>query len=79
MKILEHINWGDVVRLPKNELQRLLHGRGFCFPDYTYINIDWLAPVILIILYKEVEECWLHKLSEQLLAILNLDAFYAET
>ncbi len=67
MKILEHINWADVVSLPKNELQRLLHGRGFCFPDYTYINIDWLSPVILIILYKEVEEEWLHKLSEQLL------------
>ena len=67
MNILEHINWQDVASLPENELQRLLHGRGFCFPEYTYINIDWLSPVILIILYKEVEECWLHKLSEQLL------------
>lgn len=67
MKILEHINWDDVVRPSKNELQRLLHGRGFRFPEYTYINIDWLSPVILIILYKEVEDSWLHKLSEQLL------------
>lgn len=67
MKILEHINWREVARLPENELQRLLHGRGFRFPDFTYINIDWLAPVILIILYKEVEDSWLQQLSGQLL------------
>lgn len=67
MNILEHINWQDVESLPENELQRLLHGRGFRFPEYTYINIDWLSPVILIILYKEVEDGWLHQLSEQLL------------
>ena len=67
MKILTHINWDEVVQLPKNELQRLFHGRGFCFPEYSYINIDWLSPVILIILYKEVEQSWLQRLSEQLL------------
>lgn len=66
MKILEHINWAEVDRPHKDELQRLLHGRGFRFPEYTYINIDWLAPVILIILYKEVEDSWLQRLSEQL-------------
>lgn len=67
MNILEHINWLDVASPSKNELQRLLHGRGFCFPEYTYINIDWLSPVVLIILYKEVETSWLLKLSEKLL------------
>jgi len=67
MNILEHINWQDVASPSKNELQRLLHGRGFRFPEYTYINIDWLAPVVLIILYKEVETSWLHALSKKLL------------
>lgn len=67
MNILEHINWQDVAGHSENELQRLLHGRGFRFPEYTYINIDWLAPVVLIILYKEVETSWLHELSENLL------------
>lgn len=67
MKILNHINWDKVAELPESELQRLLHGRGFCFPDYTYINIDWLSPVVLIILYKEVETSWIDELSEQLL------------
>lgn len=67
MKILENINWDEVATPSKNELQRLLHGRGFCFPEYSYINIDWLSPVILIILYKEVDECWLQQLSDLLL------------
>jgi len=67
MNILEHINWQDVASPSKNELQRLLHGRGFRFPEYTYINIDWLSPVVLIILYKEVETSWLLELSDKLL------------
>ncbi|MCG6202676.1 class I SAM-dependent methyltransferase [Psychromonas antarctica] len=67
MKIVEHINWSKVVLLPKNELQRLFHGRGFCFPEYSHINIDWLSPVILIILYKEIDERELYQLSESLL------------
>ncbi|MFT6986604.1 MAG: 23S rRNA (cytosine1962-C5)-methyltransferase [Psychromonas sp.] len=68
MNIVENINWSKVVSLPENEMQRLLHGRGFCFSDCTYINIDWLSPVLLIILYKEVEESWLDNLSTQLLS-----------
>ena len=67
MKILDHINWEEVASLSENELQRLLHGRGFCFPSYSHINIDWLSPVILIIVYKEVEPAWLTQLSEGLL------------
>lgn len=67
MNLLTYINWDDVACHPKEELQRLLHGRGYLFPEYTYINIDWLSPVLLIILYKEVEEGWLNTLSEQLL------------
>jgi 23S rRNA (cytosine1962-C5)-methyltransferase len=79
MNILKHINWDDVARLPENELQRLLHGRGFCFPEYTYINIDWLSPVILIILYKEVEESWLQQLSEQLLKKMSALGFVVKS
>ncbi|WP_354622862.1 class I SAM-dependent methyltransferase [Psychromonas sp. MME2] len=67
MNILNHINWCKVAELPESELQRLLHGRGFRFPDYTHVNIDWLSPVVLIILYKEVETSWIDELSQQLL------------
>lgn len=67
MKIIEHINWHKVAKLPECELQRLFHGRGFRFQDYTHINIDWLSPVILIIVYKEVEPCWLKALTDKLI------------
>jgi len=67
MNILEHINWRHVARQPENEMQRLLHGRGFHFAESKHINIDWFSPVILIILYKEMAGKDLQTLSEQLL------------
>lgn len=33
--------------------QRLLHGRGRCYPGYEHISIDWFAPVLLLTQYKE--------------------------
>ncbi|WP_019615882.1 class I SAM-dependent methyltransferase [Psychromonas ossibalaenae] len=75
MKILENINWQQVSSQQENELQRLFHGRGFCFPEYTFINIDWLSPVVLIILYKEVESDWLQELSEALLKKMTGNGF----
>ncbi|GLS90971.1 methyltransferase [Psychromonas marina] len=67
MNILEQINWPAVSALPETELQRLYHGRGFHFPESSHVNIDWLSPVVLIILYKEENEDWLAQLSEALL------------
>lgn len=67
MKIVKNINWQDVASHPENEMQRLLHGRGFRFADCHHINIDWLSPVILIILYKEMAAEDLQLLSKQLL------------
>ena len=68
MNILEKINWSVIKTLPETELQRLYLGRGFHFPESSHINIDWLSPVILIILYKEENSEWLAKLTEDLLA-----------
>jgi 23S rRNA (cytosine1962-C5)-methyltransferase len=66
MNIIENINWEAVNCFPKVELQRLFHGRGGHFSECKDINVDWLSPVILIILYKEVDRYWLAKLSESL-------------
>lgn len=71
MNILEHINWSAIKSLPEIEMQRLYHGRGFHFPESCHINIDWLSPVILIILYKEENKEWLTILSETLLAKMS--------
>lgn len=71
MKILEHINWPVIKKLPETELQRLYHGRGFHFPESSHVNIDWLSPTILIILYKEESQTWLNDLCERLLAKMD--------
>ncbi|MGJ8691549.1 MAG: class I SAM-dependent methyltransferase [Thalassotalea sp.] len=42
-----------------SECQRLFHGRGHAYPGFEHINIDWLAPVVLITLYREVDDAWL--------------------
>lgn len=57
------------------EMARLFHGRGFCYPAYQHINIDWLSPVVLIILYKEENEKWLGDLSDFLLAEMTSRGF----
>jgi 23S rRNA (cytosine1962-C5)-methyltransferase len=71
MNIIEKINWPVISTLPETELQRLYHGRGFHFPESSHINIDWLSPVILIILYKEENDEWLATLCEELLAKMH--------
>ena len=48
------------------ESQRLFHGRGHAYPDLSHVNVDWLAPVILITLYQEVEAQWLAEQVEKL-------------
>lgn len=38
---------------------RLFHGRGHCYPDLEFLTIDWFAPLVLVILYKAVDDDWL--------------------
>lgn len=75
MTVLDHINWERVRALSQFEMQRLFHGRGFCFSDFSYVNIDWLPPVILIILYKQKKQTWLNDLSLQLLTKMQSICF----
>jgi len=52
--MIEHIQINDL-----SECQRLFHGRGHAYPNLNHINVDWLAPVVLITLYQEVDSDWL--------------------
>lgn len=63
----------------EKEMFRLFHGRGFCYPEYQHINIDWLAPVVLIILYKEEDQQWLAQLSAFLLTELTAKGFKVQS
>ncbi|MDC9724570.1 MAG: class I SAM-dependent methyltransferase [Gammaproteobacteria bacterium] len=46
--------------------QRLFHGRGHAYQGYEHVSIDWLAPVVLITLYKAVDTVDLQHLAEKL-------------
>jgi len=41
------------------EARRLFHGRGQCFPGYEDLIIDWFAPVVLVMLYRQRPDEWL--------------------
>lgn len=57
---------------PRNlgDSQRLFHGRGHAYPELEHVNIDWIAPALIITLYAEVERDWLEALCQELAALL---------
>ena len=56
-----------------NELKRIFHGRGKCFPELEHVVIDWIAPVVHITLYRPVEGDWLIELVEQIVDLFQAD------
>ena len=56
----------DLSSATVSECCRLFHGRGHCYPGLEFINVDWLPPVCLITVYKEVDKKWLEQLVELL-------------
>jgi 23S rRNA (cytosine1962-C5)-methyltransferase len=49
-----------------SDSQRLFHGRGHAYPGLEHVNIDWIAPALIITLYAEVEREWLETLCAEL-------------
>ncbi len=49
-----------------NDAQRIFHGRGKLYPEFSHITIDLLPPVCLITLYDEVADDWLRLLAQDL-------------
>lgn len=54
-----------------NEAQRLFHGRGHALHGYEHIAIDWLVPVVLITLYKEIDSEELQQLAQSLFSLID--------
>lgn len=54
-----------------NQAQRLFHGRGHAYQGYEHVLIDWLAPVVLITLYKPVETDDLQQLAQNLFSSIT--------
>ena len=57
----------DAICWPQtDDAQRLFHGRGHAYPGYEHVNIDWYQPLVLITLYREVDEEWLQQLVDEI-------------
>ncbi len=63
--MIEHITSRDFT-----DAQRLFHGRGHAYQDLSHVNVDWLAPVILITLYQAVDSEWLMSQAVALRALI---------
>ncbi len=61
-----------IVATDFTDCQRLFHGRGHAYENLSYVNVDWLSPVILITLYKAVDEAWLLAQAQALHALTPL-------
>lgn len=51
---LEHLLAGAFLDLP-SDATRLLHGRGHCYDELAFLNVDWFEPVVWAVLYGEIE------------------------
>ena len=38
------------------EAARIFHGRGHCYEGLNFINVDWFAPVVWLVVYGQPEE-----------------------
>ncbi|MGB1092550.1 MAG: class I SAM-dependent methyltransferase [Oceanobacter sp.] len=52
------------IRAESDQAERLFHGRGKRYPGFEQVTIDWLPPVVLICLYKEVSPTLVEELVE---------------
>jgi len=68
--MLQFIDLNSLKNNATSSCQRLFHGRGHAYADYEHVNVDWLAPVVLITLYKEVESDWLQEISNDLITLI---------
>jgi len=63
--MIEHITSRDFT-----DAQRLFHGRGHAYQGLNHVNVDWLAPVVLITLYQAADTEWLMKQAHALKALI---------
>lgn len=68
--MLQFIDFNSLENTAVSSCQRLFHGRGHAYAGYEHVNVDWLSPVVLITLYKEVESDWLQELSNELISLI---------
>lgn len=60
---------------PPNEVRRLFHGRGRCWPGLEQITVDWLQGQVLVSLFKEPTEAFLQELNALLTRLIESDVW----
>ncbi|MEX6501337.1 class I SAM-dependent methyltransferase [Pseudomonas zhanjiangensis] len=58
-----------------DEVRRLFHGRGRCWPGLEQITVDWLQGVVLVALFREPDAAELAALKRMLLALAESPAW----
>lgn len=52
------------LKLSETSPQRLFHGRGGRYAALTFVNVDWLCPILLVTLYEQQSDTWESQLFE---------------
>ena len=39
---------------PNDDVRRIFHGRGGCYPGYEHLTLDWFPPVLLLTSFKNI-------------------------
>lgn len=64
LALREHLDGFDY---NNEEAGRIFHGRGHCYENLDFINVDWFSPVIWAVIYGEVEELILSAIKQAFL------------
>ena len=52
-EFIENLKYRLELKITKNEVGRVLHGRGGSFGEYDYLNIDYYPPALFITVFKD--------------------------
>lgn len=55
---------------PESEdIQRVFHGRGYCYPGLEFLTIDYFSRVLFVVIYKQVTDDWMSCLIRALIEL----------
>ncbi|KEQ17266.1 class I SAM-dependent methyltransferase [Endozoicomonas numazuensis] len=62
---------------PPQEIRRLFHGRGRCWPGLEQLTVDWLQNQLLVSLFKEPDQAFLSELRAMLARMTETEQWQA--
>lgn len=65
--MIEYIDFNSQQHNGFEQSRRLFHGRGYAYPGFEHVSVDWIPPVAVITLYKEETHDWLQPVAQRLI------------